>query len=49
MLRLEFFVGYYFDDISLDIVEVDINQARGKALNIYNDIFKDRRPNFYKL
>jgi len=37
------------NEIFLDIVEVDINQARGKALNIYNDIFKDRRPNFYKL
>ena len=37
------------NEIFLDIIEIDINQARDKALNTYNDIFKDRRPNFYKL
>jgi len=31
-----------------DFVEIDIDQAHNKALNNYNDIFKDRRPNLYK-
>lgn len=35
-------------EIYSDIVEIDINQARDKALNTYNDLFKDRRPSLYK-
>jgi predicted amidohydrolase len=30
-------------------VEIDIQAARNKAFNEFNDIFKDRRPEFYNL
>jgi len=37
------------DTTHIDIVEVDINQARDKNLNKYNNVFKDRRTEFYTL
>lgn len=30
------------------VVEIDIREARRKKLNDYNDLFADRRPEFYK-
>ena len=33
------------DDVSA--VEVDIRKARDKRLNEHNDLFDDRRPEFY--
>lgn len=35
-------------EIYSDFVDVDIHQAHDKALNSYNDILNDRRPNLYK-
>ena len=29
------------------IVEVDINEAKDKAYNEFNDLIGDRRPNYY--
>jgi predicted amidohydrolase len=37
------------DEIGVDIIEIDISKTQDKHLNPYNDIFKDRRPNLYKL
>ena len=36
-------------EIYSDFVDIDIEQSRNKVLNDYNDIFKDRRPDLYKL
>ncbi|TXT58544.1 MAG: Nitrilase [Promethearchaeota archaeon] len=35
------------DKIVLDFVEVDIDQARSKELNRFNDLFRDRREKYY--
>lgn len=35
------------DKIYADFVNIDIKKARSKRLNEYNDLFKDRRFNFY--
>ncbi len=37
------------DEEALAIVEVDPAEARNKALNAYNDLFRDRRPSCYSL
>ncbi|MBY9003507.1 MAG: acyltransferase [Candidatus Lokiarchaeota archaeon] len=37
------------NDINVAFVEIDIEKARDKHLNPYNNIFEDRRPEFYKL
>jgi predicted amidohydrolase len=37
------------DEMGVDIVEIESEKARDKHLNPYNDIFKDRRPDLYKL
>ena len=37
------------NDISVDIVEIDISKARNKSLNEYNNLFEDRKPNFYNI
>ena len=36
------------NEIFLDIVKIEIKQARNKSLNKFNDLIKDRRPKFYK-
>jgi len=33
----------------VDFVEIDVNQARDKNLNKRNNIFEDRRTEFYSL
>lgn len=35
------------DEISVDIVEIDIKEVRNKKLNKFNDIITDRRREFY--
>ena len=35
------------DKISVDIVDIDIEQARDKNLNDFNNLIRDRRTNFY--
>ncbi|MFX0021157.1 MAG: nitrilase-related carbon-nitrogen hydrolase [Candidatus Hermodarchaeota archaeon] len=35
------------DNPHVDIVEIDIQRARDKRLNEFNDIFNDRKPKFY--
>jgi len=35
------------DKVSIDLVEIDIEKARDKKLNKYNDIINDRRNDFY--
>jgi len=37
------------NDVSVDVIEIDIFKARNKSLNEYNDLFEDRKPDFYKL
>ncbi len=37
------------NNIGIAVVEIDIEKARDKHLNLYNNIFEDRRPEFYKL
>ncbi len=37
------------NDLSVDIVEIDIFKARNKSLNEYNNLFEDRKPDFYTL
>jgi len=37
------------DNACIDIVEIEVLQARDKNLNKYNDVFKDRNPEFYSL
>ncbi|MBY9017766.1 MAG: acyltransferase [Candidatus Lokiarchaeota archaeon] len=37
------------NDIGTDVVEIDIEKARDKNLNQYNNIFEDRRPELYRL
>jgi len=31
------------------IVEIDVNEARSKKVNEYNDLFKDRKPGYYSI
>ena len=35
------------DTEEIGIVDIDVEAARNKKLNNYNDLFKDRRPEFY--
>jgi predicted amidohydrolase len=35
------------DEIFMDFVDIDIEKARNKKLNEFNDLFKDRRKKFY--
>ena len=35
------------DEMHLDFVDVDITQSRDKSLNDLNDLFEDRRPEYY--
>jgi len=35
------------DEVSFEFVDIDIEKARNKKLNDFNDIFNDRRPEFY--
>jgi predicted amidohydrolase len=37
------------NDISVDVIEVDMLEARNKSFNEYNNIFKDRKPDLYHL
>lgn len=37
------------DKEEVKIVEIDLNLAKNKSINKYNDLFKDRRPEFYKI
>jgi predicted amidohydrolase len=37
------------DEMGVDIVEIEGEETRDKHLNPYNDIFKDRRSDLYKL
>ncbi|MHA2288895.1 MAG: nitrilase-related carbon-nitrogen hydrolase [Promethearchaeota archaeon] len=37
------------EKIHIDFVEIDVAQARNKKLNKYNNIIKNRRPEFYTL
>ena len=37
------------DNTCIDFVEIDVNQARDKNLNEYNNIISDRRTGFYSL
>ena len=37
------------DEMGVNVVEIDVSKSQDKHLNPYNDIFKDRRPNLYKL
>ncbi len=36
------------NEVHVDIVEINVKKARNKKLNEFNDLFKDRRPEFYK-
>ena len=29
------------------VVDIDVNEARDKSINPYNDLLKDRRPEMY--
>ena len=35
------------DEMYIDIIDVDINKARNKKLNEYNDLIEDRQDDFY--
>ena len=35
------------DAPELSVVEIDINEARNKSINPYNELVKDRRPQYY--
>ena len=37
------------NEVFVDIVDIDINAARNKSLNEFNNLFKDRRQELYKL
>jgi hypothetical protein len=37
------------DKSHIDFVEIDVKQARDKNLNKYNNVFEDRRTEFYFL
>lgn len=37
------------DRSELTVIDIDIHEARNKSINPYNDLFKDRRPQFYLL
>jgi predicted amidohydrolase len=36
------------DDVFVDIVEIELEKVRDKSINIYNDIFEDRKVEFYR-
>ena len=35
------------DKEELLVLEIDVNEARDKSINSYNDLLKDRRPDLY--
>jgi predicted amidohydrolase len=35
------------DEVYVDFIEIDIKKARDKRLNEYNDLLRDRRPDYY--
>ena len=35
------------DKEEVGVVEINIEEARNKKLNEFNDLFKDRRPEYY--
>lgn len=37
------------DKEEVGVVEIDLSLARDKRINEMNDIFKDRRPQYYTL
>ncbi|MFX0018361.1 MAG: nitrilase-related carbon-nitrogen hydrolase [Promethearchaeota archaeon] len=37
------------DELFLDFIDIDVNKARNKKLNEYNDLFNDRRVDYYRL
>lgn len=37
------------NEVSVDIIEIDILKARNKSLNQYNNLFEDRKPELYRL
>lgn len=37
------------NEIFVDFVDIDVENTRNKKINEYNDIFNDRRVNYYKL
>jgi len=37
------------NEIAVSILEIDEKQANNKMINEYNDVLKDRRPNFYDI
>lgn len=36
-----------YDDTYIDVIEINVEKAKDKKLNLYNDVIKDRRPEFY--
>lgn len=47
--KMEVLASASEDQVECKAVEIDINLARNKKVTELNDIFKDRRPNFYRL
>jgi len=37
------------DELFIDFIDIDVKNARNKKLNEYNDLFNDRRVDFYRL
>ncbi|MFX0046713.1 MAG: nitrilase-related carbon-nitrogen hydrolase, partial [Candidatus Hermodarchaeota archaeon] len=35
------------DDVFIDFIDIDVRKARDKKLNLFNDVIKDRRTEFY--
>jgi predicted amidohydrolase len=36
-------------DVSIVVTDIDLDKALNKSINQYNDLFKDRRPEMYKI
>jgi len=47
--RAEILLRASEDKEEVGVVEINIEEARNKRLNEFNDIFKDRRPEHYSL
>ena len=37
------------NEISVDVIDIDVLKARNKSLNEYNNLFEDRKPELYKI
>ena len=37
------------DNVYVDIVDIEVRNARNKKINEFNDLFNDRRGNYYRL